>query len=397
MSALAAYDNVVGARGSGHAGFDLSFVTPFQYVYTQLRAFPIYLRLVFWPTGLNADWFFPFSRSLLEGGVLLGAALVVAIVAAALVALRRLGRREGDEGAVARLAVFGVLFFFVVLAPATLVPLRDPLVEHRLYLASFGFVLAASAVAMLALRRLVPSRAAVAGLALAGAALVALGTATAIRNQVWRSALALWTDASRKAPQKPRIWVNLGTAYHFAGRFEEAVVAYDRSLALGFDPTVPLELVVRNTALALVRLRRYEEARERLVRYLEKQPRDAGTIVILALVEVDTNRVDDAERSARLALSIDPRQSRPFQILGQVQEKRGDLQGAYDQFLTAARQDPSDPLPVYSMGRIEEKRGRVAEACALYARATDALARSSAARSAAEAYRRLCAGRQASR
>jgi tetratricopeptide (TPR) repeat protein len=397
MSLLAAGLGVSGVKGSGHAGFDLGFVTPLQYVATQLRAIPIYLRLVVAPVGQNADWWFPFSRSLLEPLVLAGGAFVAALVAAALVAARRFARREGDVAAAVRVAAFGVLFFFVVLAPTTLVPLRDPFVEHRLYLACFGVILALTAAAAAASRRLFPARAGVAAAVLALGALVGLGAATAVRNQVWASALALWSDASRKSPGKPRIWVNLGTAYHFAGRFEEAVVAYDRALALGFDPTVPLELVVRNTALALVRLRRYEEARERLVRYLERVPRDSGTIVILALVEVDTGRLDDAERSARLALSLDPRQSRPFQILGQVQEKRGDLDGAYGHFLTASRQDPADPLPVYSMGRIEEKRGRIAEACGLYARATDALARSSAARTAAQAYQRLCAGPQASR
>jgi tetratricopeptide (TPR) repeat protein len=191
--------------------------------------------------------------------------------------------------------------------------------------------------------------------------------------------------------------VNLGTALHFAGRYDEAVRAYDRSLALGYDPTVPVELVVRNTALALVRLRRYDEARDRLVRYLETAPRDASTIVILALVEADTDRLDDAERSSRRALQLDPKLSRPYQILGQVQEKRGDLQGAYDHFATASRLDPADPLPVYSIGRVEEKRGRIPEACAAYARATDALARSSAAKTAAQAYQRLCAGRQVAR
>jgi tetratricopeptide (TPR) repeat protein len=397
MSLLAARLGVSEVRGSGHAGFDLPFATPLQYVATQLRAIPIYLRLVFLPAGQNADWFFPFSQRVLEPRVLAGAAFVATLVGAAFVLARRYVREDGDFAAAARLAAFGVLFFLGVLAPTTLVPLRDPFVEHRLYLASFGILLAVAAAGAVAARRLAPARAGVAAIALAAAALVALGATTAVRNRVWRSALALWTDASTKSPQKPRIWVNLGTAYHFAGRFEEAVGAYDRALALGFDPTVPLELVVRNTALALVRLRRYDDARERLVRYLQRAPRDAGTIVILALVEVDTGRLDDAERSARLALALDPRQSRPYQILGQVEERRGNLQGAFDQFLTAARIDPADPLPVYSMGRIEEKRGRVAQACELYARAQDALARSSAARTAAEAYRRLCTGSRASR
>jgi tetratricopeptide (TPR) repeat protein len=393
LSLYQAFGSVAAVEGSGHAGYDLGFVTPLQYVATQMRALPIYVRLVLWPAGLNADWQFPFSRSFLEPAVLAGAAFVAALVGGAFLAAHRFAGRDGDRAAAARIVAFGVLFFLGVLAPTTLVPLRDPFVEHRLYLASFGIVLALTAAAVVALRRLGPARARVAGAVLALAVLAALGAATAVRNQVWRSALALWADASRKSPEKPRIWVNLGTALHFAGRYADAVKAYDRALALGFDPTVPVELVVRNTALALVRLRRYEEARERLVRYLRTAPRDAGTLVILALVQADTDQLEDAERSARAAIQIDGRMSRPYQILGQVHEKRGDLQGAFDQFLTAARLDPADPLPVYSMGRIEEKRGRVAQACDLYARATDALARSSAAKTAAEAYRRLCAGR----
>jgi tetratricopeptide (TPR) repeat protein len=342
--------------------------------------------------GLSADWYFPFSSSFLERGVLAGTVFVAALVAAAFILVRRYDAEEGDVPAAARLAAFGWLFFLGMLSPTTLVPLRDPFVEHRLYLASLGIVLAVTGAVVAAIRRFAPARARPVALAVGLVIAGVLGVSTAARNQVWQSALALWADASQKAPEKPRIWVNYGTALHFANRFDEAVKAYDGALALGYDPTVPVELVVRNTALALVRLRRYDEARARLVSYLQKAPRDAQTIVILALVEVDTGRLDDAERAARQAMVLDPRQSRPYQILGQVQERRNDLPGAYDNFQTAARIDPSDPLPVYSMGRIEEKRGRIAEACNWYARATDALARSSAARSAIEAYNRLCRG-----
>jgi Flp pilus assembly protein TadD len=387
-----AFSNVKEVAGSGHAGFDMGFVTPLHYVATQMRAIPIYVRLVLFPLGLNADWYFPFSSSVLEPGVVAGTVFVAALVAAALLLVRRYDGEEGDVPAAARLAAFGWLFFLGMLSPTTIVPLRDPFVEHRLYLASLGIVLAVTGFVVAAIRRWAPARARPVAMAAALVIAGVLGVSTAARNQVWQSALALWADASQKAPEKPRIWVNYGTALHFAGRYEDAVKAYDRALALGYDPTVPIELVVRNTALALVRLRRYDDARTRLVSYLQKAPRDAQTIVILALVEVDTGRLEDAERAARQALALDPRQSRPYQILGQVQERRNDLQGAYDNFQTAARVDPSDPLPVYSMGRIEEKRGHIAEACNWYARATDALARSSAAKSALESYNRLCRG-----
>jgi tetratricopeptide (TPR) repeat protein len=391
LSLYAAVGGVTSVRGSGHAGFDLEFVSPLAYVATQLRALPVYLRLMVFPAGLHADWWFPFSKSVLEPAVLARAAFLGALTAGALVLWRRSQRMAGDPGAVARLVAFGWLFVLVVLAPTALVPLRDAFVEHRTYLAVLGIALPLAAAAAALLRRLVPARAGAAGAAVAVAALVALGAATVARNRVWSSALALWTDASEKAPQKARIWVNLGTALHFAGKYEQAIEAYDRALALGFDPTVPVELVVRNTGLALVRLRRYDDARRRLTDYLARAPRDAGTLVILALVEVDTGRLDEAERAARQAAALDARMSRPYQILGQVQELRGDLDGAFAHFRTAAEKDPADALPVYSMGRIYEKRGRIPEACRAYARATDALSRSSAARSARAAYARLCA------
>jgi tetratricopeptide (TPR) repeat protein len=393
LSLLAAAQTMTSVKGSGHAGFDLATASPPDYLATQLRAIPTYLRLVAWPSGLNADWDFPFSRSFLEPAVLAAAALLAAFVAGAILLARRFAGRQGDGAAAARAAAFGGLFFLGVLAPTLIVPLRDPVVEHRLYLATLGIVLAATAAAAALVRRLAPGRAGVAGAIVAALVLAGLGAATAARNRVWQSGLALWSDAARKAPGKPRIWVNLGTALHFAGRYEEAVRAFDRALALPVDGTVPLETVVRNTAVALVRLGRLDEARGRLVGYLAAAPRDAGTIVVLALIDAETGRFDDAERRAREALAIDPRLSRPVHVLGQVQESRGDLDGAFDWYAHASRLDLADPLPYYSMGRIHERLGRVAEACGSYVRAQDALqGRSTVARLAADAHRRLCAG-----
>ncbi len=155
LSVAAAFGGVSAASGSGHAGFDLTFVTPLQYVATQLRALPIYVRLVLFPAGLNADWLFPFSQGFLEPAVLAGAAFVAALVGGAFLLVRRYASAEGEWPAVARVAAFGVLFFLGMLAPTALVPLRDPFVEHRLYLATLGIVLAIVAAA--------PSRCAASG------------------------------------------------------------------------------------------------------------------------------------------------------------------------------------------------------------------------------------------
>jgi tetratricopeptide (TPR) repeat protein len=109
-----------------------------------------------------------------------------------------------------------------------------------------------------------------------------LGPSDLHASRVWR-AQALRYALLDVANVRPAVWVNYGTSLHFAGRYQESVRAYDRALALGFDPDVPIELVVRNTALALARLKAYDEARVRLEAYLAKAPRDAATWVVLAL------------------------------------------------------------------------------------------------------------------
>jgi hypothetical protein len=216
LSVSAAFTGVKEVSGSGHAGFDLGFVTPLHYFATQMRALPIYLRLVLVPYGLNADWLFPFSRSLFEPGVLAGLALLVALSAAAIVAFLRWGEGEGDGATAVRLVTFGWFFFIGMLAPTTLVPLRDPFVEHRLYLATLGIVFALTGGVLLAVRHFAPRRGWIVAGVVGVAAAATLGTATWYRNDVWKSALNLWKDASEKSPAKPRIWVNYGTARSYA-------------------------------------------------------------------------------------------------------------------------------------------------------------------------------------
>ena len=114
-------------------------MTPAVYLLTQLRAWWYYVGLVVAPLDLVADYpSYPLSRSLLEPRVLLALAGWVVVVALALAAARR-----------APALTFLVLCFFLYLAPhSSVVPLAEPVNEHRPYLAMTGvFLLAALALA----------------------------------------------------------------------------------------------------------------------------------------------------------------------------------------------------------------------------------------------------------
>jgi tetratricopeptide (TPR) repeat protein len=194
-------------------------ITSVEYLMTQAVVIPRYLRLVVVPWGFNVDHDVPIAREL-SLPVLAGAAALIALFACGLYALRR-----------APVVGFAILWLFVALSiESSILPIRDVMVEHRMYLAMPGIALAAGAGFASVLRR--NRRLALAGAALCGALLVAL---TFARNEVWRSPLSLWQDALAKSPSKPRVHVNMGTALNRLGRADEAIAHYCKALSLDPD------------------------------------------------------------------------------------------------------------------------------------------------------------------
>jgi len=193
-------------------------VAPLEYFFTQCVVIPRYLRIVVLPRGFNVDHDVAIQR-ILAPGVAGGMLFLAALLAFGLYAARRwpvLG--------------FGITWSFVALSvESSFLPIRDAMVEHRMYLAMPGVALAvASGFAWLFQRQ----RAVAAVLGATAAAL--LCALTFLRNETWRTPEALWRDAVAKSPNKPRVHINLGMALRLAGESDEAITQYCRALAL--DP-----------------------------------------------------------------------------------------------------------------------------------------------------------------
>lgn len=73
------------------------------------------------------------------------------------------------------------------------------------------------------------------GLALAGL-LGLLALSSVQRVSVWGSEAALWDEAARHGPNKPRPWINLGAVYARHGETDRAIAAYRHAVALSRDP-----------------------------------------------------------------------------------------------------------------------------------------------------------------
>jgi tetratricopeptide (TPR) repeat protein len=193
------------------AGFSMKDLTWSDYFFTQCRSIWVYAAKWILPVSQNVDYDFPISRGLLDHGAFLGLIGLWAGVAGALLLRSRFP-----------LAAFGFLTFLLLLAPtSSFVPIRDVLVERRVYLASIGLIL----IALEFLSRIRWNHARLAGLVLV---VIVYGVATAKRNQVWASPLSLWQDTALKSPHKPRPHFQLAFAHYSDGNFAAAAAEYEK-------------------------------------------------------------------------------------------------------------------------------------------------------------------------
>lgn len=207
---------ILGIGTGGSAGFGMKDFTWYQYLFTQFRALFVYLFTFVLPVNLTVDWDFPISKSILDHGSLPGLLVLLAFAAAAWHYRRRFP-----------LAAFGYFVFLLLLAPtSSILPIRDPVAERRMYLPMLGLILIlVDLLGRLKLDRKTLSIACVTVL------LFAVGL-TRARAWVWTDAVALWEDTARKSPNKARAHFQLAFAYYEQGRFDRAIAEFQRTSEL---------------------------------------------------------------------------------------------------------------------------------------------------------------------
>src|SRR3990167_7117322 len=112
------------------------------YLLTQFRVIVTYIRLLFLPINQNLDYDYPLSHSLFEPQTFVSFLFLSAIFVFAVYLFIRSRRTDNAHGL---LISFGILWFFITLSvESSIIPIRDVIFEHRLYLPSVGIVIAFS-------------------------------------------------------------------------------------------------------------------------------------------------------------------------------------------------------------------------------------------------------------
>lgn len=222
---------------------EVESITRGQYLLTQFKVIPKYIQLAFLPINQNVDYYWPISKSFGTKEIL-GLAFLLVLIAGAVFLFKKY-----------RLISFGIFWFFIaMLIESSLIPIRDVIFEHRLYLPLLGFALILSYLVFKFLTRKSVRYAIIAIILL----IPVYAAATLNRNEVWKTRYSLWSDAVKKAPQRERAWYWLGSAYNNDKEYDKALEAFDKaiennpvfSMAYNARGNVKKQLKDRNGALA---------------------------------------------------------------------------------------------------------------------------------------------------
>jgi tetratricopeptide (TPR) repeat protein len=275
-----------------------------------------YLRLAVWPSPQVFDYGVFLARSAME--IVPQAALLVALLAATMLALRR----------APPLGFIG-LFFFVVLAPtSTVVPVETQTGnEHRIYLALAALI---AGVVLAGHRWVLPRLRLAPTLALVCAVAGALALATRDRNRDYASAVTLWRDTADKWPRNARAHSNLAHALIEAGRPREALAATNRALALW--------------------------------------PRKFEALANRGLVHRTLGRLDEAVADYTAAIAVRPDAADAYYARGNAHAAAGRHQKAIEDFTAALERLPDYADARYNRANAYLRLRRLDEAIADYTR-----------------------------
>lgn len=195
-----------------------------EYLLTQFRVIIKYWQLLFLPVNQHLDYYWRVSTTL--GGIELASLAGI---------LLTLGLGVWLFMKKWFVASFAIFWFYLTLSlESSIIPIRDVIFEHRLYLAVFGFGFTISYLAFYFLSK----RKAIYPIFVLSLLSVIYIGASLNRNSVWKNPYTLWTDSVKKSPKRERAWYWLATYYMGEKDMENAMKCYNTSIEC--NPSFPL-------------------------------------------------------------------------------------------------------------------------------------------------------------
>lgn len=352
-----------------------------DYLFTQFRVIVRYFALLIFPLNQNVDYDFALSQSFFDSGVIPSFLLVLGTLLVGLLVHKK-----------NKLISFMIFWFYLCLAvESSIIPIRDVIFEHRLYLSMISFAFLVTYLFLdfswrfLKIKHPVPK--VVFFSFFMFLLVIPYGALTYRRNTVWQSGYALWSDTIRKSPDKARPNNNLGREYRKLGDFDKAVYYYKRAISL--DPEYAMAYnnlgavyhmkgdieaaltnyhaaiyhdsgnvdALTNLGIIYQSMNNLERAKEFFNRAYQEKPYDTGVLYNLAVSEHLSDNLNQAQRHYNRILELNPNHFNALYYNGMIFMMQNKFSEALDLFLRALRVRPNEERVLRYIVHVYEIKG----------------------------------------
>ncbi|MBF0467137.1 MAG: tetratricopeptide repeat protein [Nitrospirae bacterium] len=281
-------------------------ISALHYLYTQFYAVVVYLRLLIFPVNQNADYYQPVFTTILNYKVL-GSLLLLILLLLFAIYLCFVKTRKTEDRFYYRVAAFGILWFFItMLVESSFIVLNDMIVEHRIYLPSFGFFLTVVFIFVIMKSRypymLTDNKYAILLIVTA----LLLTALTYNRNKVWRDSKAFYEDIIKKSPLNYRAQGGLATYHMNNGMYDKAYEAFQNVIRYDFKNFG----AHNNLSLLYLQTRQFDKALIECRLLLRYYGTNSDVFNRYGNYFFLQKRFDEAVKQYRKALSLDPNNAR---------------------------------------------------------------------------------------
>ncbi|HEX5735781.1 MAG TPA: tetratricopeptide repeat protein [Blastocatellia bacterium] len=314
-----------------------------------------YLLHLVWPVGLSVTYDTRFITTLASRSFILPV-IVLTVLVGLLIYFRR---------SISRQVWVALLLIFVPLLPVLnlgQVSQEQYLVfDHYLYISVAGL----GYLAGLALAKLAEAQSEKLSLAAAAVLVFALVAGTHFENRAWADSYAVWSNAARVSPKYWAPHYNTALELIKLKQFDEARDKLERAASLKPDEPMIYDALGR----AHLGLRDFGAAEEKLKRALELNPEMFESLNNLGTVYFEAKDYANAEKYFMEALRANPRAAATRFNLARCRARAGDYNNAAREFEQFLKSSPDDAEAHYELGLVYEKMGRAADAVRAFERA----------------------------
>lgn len=337
-----------------------------------IKVLGYYIKLLFIPVQLNADYVVPLTYSPAEGAFILSIVLLAAVIILS-VKLYRLSR----------VWIFSILWFFITLLPVlNIIPINNIMAERYLYIPIIGFTILFGSILTQAGRSVCPfipvfqnnkgivsphgvlstvflnSLPGRAGVRFFCVTLMAVVTflfawSSVSRNKIWLNEFTFSTETIRRSPGSFRVYNDLGYFYYHHGQIDAAIQAFKDSIRIRYgQPKAHCNL---GAAYSLKGLNDAAIEELRIAIHLRNQYPEAHNN--LGILYKRGGMLDNAVNEYREALKVNPYYAEAYNNLGSALIDQGKLDEALPELEKAVNIRNNFALAQYNIAVIYYKKG----------------------------------------